>query len=236
MAAKKSAASSGKSNGAPRGSELVELAIAEIVAAGGALPSSLTIESPKKTTPVPLAEAQIAELTLADGSPLPESVARWLAFDSAWLPLSIDPKTKRLRSMKFSALLAERMPEAAEIFASIEDQLFPGDCYPLLTPTICNESAIIFMYGGAKNVKADAHGDLPVLGIDFQDEAMVGVFGAGFDVYLGRLLSVVPSISYALGEGPPGYEEASKSAFERLVGEQGMDSSYEYTLAFSCLA
>ena len=94
-----------KSKTARRGVELIEKAIAEITANGGKLPSNRTIESPKKTKPAPLDEAIVAQLALADGSPLPPSLRRWLAFDSKWLPLAIDEKKKRLRAMTFSELL-----------------------------------------------------------------------------------------------------------------------------------
>lgn len=235
MGAKKKSAAGSRTSDAVRGVALVEAAIANLTANGGKLPSARTIKRPKSTKPSPIDASLVDKLALADGAHLPPSLRRWLAFDSSWLGLMIDPDKARIRAMSFGELLALREPGLAKIFAPIEELLLPGDCYPVPTPTECHEQAILFLYAGADNVKRDAHGELPVLGIDFQDEAMIGVYGAGFDLYLGRLLDVVESPGYALGAGPAGYEAAGKKVFERLVGKTWMKSSYEHTLSLSNL-
>lgn len=214
---------------APRGAALVEKVIAK-VRDDGALPSSATIQHPKRTKPEPADAKALASLKLGD-APLPESLRTWLAFDAKWLPLDIT-KTQ-VRPQTFVELVAERLPELAEFIGASGEALLPGPCYPLLTPTECNESAILFVYDGPK--ARDADGEPPVLGLDIQDEPMIGVYGAGFDLYLARLCEVVPSPGYALGAGPEGYEASGKAAFARVVGKKWLKSAYDETIALSCI-
>ena len=214
----------------PRGVALVERVIAKL-REEGALPSASTIERPKRTEPKPL-DAQVrASLTLG-GAPLPPSLGAWLGFDGRWLPLEVTKA--QIRARTFTEMVRERLPELVDFVAPAEDALLSGRCYPLLTPSECNESAILFVYD-ADGVR-DAEGEPPVLGLDIQDEPMIGVYGAGFDLYLARLCDVVPSPGYALGAGPEGYEAAGKAAFARVVGKDMMKSAYEHTLALSCVA
>lgn len=212
-----------------RGAALVEKVIAKI-RKEGALPSAATIQHPKRTKPEPADAESLASLQLGE-APLPPSMRTWLAFDAKWLPLDI-AKTQ-VKPTTFVEMVAERLPELAEFIAGSGEMLLPGPCYPLLTPTECNESAILFVYDGPK--ARDADGEPPVLGLDIQDEPMIGVYGAGFDLYLARLCDVVPSPGYALGAGPEGYEAAGKAAFARVVGKKWMKSSYEDTIALSCI-
>lgn len=196
----------------------------------GALPSRATIQHPKRTKPEPADAKALASLKLGE-APLPASMRAWLAFDAKWLPLDI-AKT-HVRPKTFVELVAERLPEIVEYIEASGATLLPGPCYPLLTPTECNESAILFVYDGPK--ARDADGEPPVLGLDIQDEPMIGVYGAGFDLYLARLCDVVPSPGYAIGAGPRGYEEAGKAAFARVIGKKWMKSAYEDTIALSCI-
>ncbi|MBX3160396.1 MAG: hypothetical protein KF773_30810 [Deltaproteobacteria bacterium] len=216
-----------------RGVGLVDRAIAAIRAGGSVLPTALTIDGPAKTKPSPLAASALGKLTLADGRALPPSLARWLAFDGAWLPLRVDRGVGaarcRLEAKKFSALIAERAAYAFEHLAPLDRIMLPGDCYPLLVPSECHEETLVFLYAG----DADEHGELPVLAIDFQDEPTIGVYGAGFDLYLARLVGVVPSPGYALGAGPRGYERAGRATFERIVGPHALAFAHADTLALA---
>lgn len=210
-----------------RGAPLVERVIAKLE---GKLPSRSVIQHPKRTKPEAADPKELASLTLGD-APLPASMRTWLAFDARWLPLDI--AKKKIRPKTFGAIVGERLPQIAEFIEASGQKLLPGPCYELLTPTECNESAILFVYDGPK--ARDEAGEPPVLGLDIQDEPMIGVYGAGFDLYLARLCDVVPSPGYALGAGPKGYEADGKAAFERVVGKKWMKSSYEHTIALSCL-
>jgi hypothetical protein len=87
----------------------------------------------------------------------------------------------------------------------------------------------VFLYAG----DPDEHGELPVLAIDLQDEPVIGVYGAGFDLYLARLVGVVPSPGYALGAGPAGYEHAGRATFERVVGAEALAFAHQDKLALA---
>jgi hypothetical protein len=117
--------------------------------------------------------------------------------------------------------------------AAVEKTLLPGDCYPLVTPEECHEATILFLYANAKNVVANKAGNYPVLGLDFQDEPIIGVFAPTIEVYLGRVTGEIPDPGYTLGPGPEGHEKATEEVFKRLIGKRLLKSAYEGTLALA---
>lgn len=105
------------------------------------------------------------------------------------------------------------LPEVATFYAGVGESLLTADCYRLWVPTICPEQTVLCLYGAL----ADASGELPVIGLSFGDDGIVGVFGAGFDVYMARVMDVCPHVSDALGEGPAPYAAASRAALDGLL-------------------
>lgn len=197
-----------------RGRGLIAAVIAAIQEAGGDLPSNRMLDAtPKAPRPKPLAAERVSALRMADGSELPPSLQAWLEYDAAWQPLEIDPDTQRLKATSFVELMEQVLPEVATFYAGVGESLLTADCYRLWVPTICPEQTVLCLYGAL----ADASGELPVIGLSFGDDGIVGVFGAGFDVYMARVMDVCPHVSYALGEGPAPYAAASRAALDGLL-------------------
>lgn len=197
---------------APRGAALLASVITAIEAEGE-LPSNRMLDAKKAKAPKPLPASKIAALTLANGRPLPPSLAAWFAYDSAWQPFRIDDKTNRLVPSRFSDLLAALLPELAEPYAFLGEQIFPGDCYPVLVPSLCDEQTILFLYEPATG----ADGEPPVAGFSFTDDGIVALFAAGFDVYMARVMDVCERLPYAFGIGPENYADAQRAALDRWV-------------------
>lgn len=162
----------------------------------------------KKTAPLAVPAA------FSDGSPLPPTLREWLAFGDAHQPLS---GKSPFEAQTFSALLralfsgAEEVAEAYEPLASL---LFPGACIPLYVPQLCSDDTVLFLYPPL----ADAAGEAPVLGFDFTDDGIVGVFAPRFDQYLARVLDL-HRYSYAFGP-IPGIEPFVEALLAQLPAKQ----------------
>jgi hypothetical protein len=163
--------------------------------------------------PQPLEPALLASLTLGDGRPLPPSLAAWLAYDGAWQPFEIDVAGERLVPARFTDLLAAALPEIAPAFAAIGESVLPGDCYRLWLPSECDEGTVLFLYAPV----ADGDGEPAAIGFCLGDDGFIGVFGAGFDVYLARVMQLCEAVPYAFGPGPAAYADAAESALAAVL-------------------
>ncbi len=156
-----------------RGTGLVELAIA----------ADRERRDPKRP-PRGLPRAQIAQLSMPDGSEIPESLAAWLAYDT--LPIFEGSKTApRLKWRSFADMMAEEFDdETASTFADF-GKLLTGKC--LVLPNGADSRR--FMYAG----KPDAHGEYPIFIVDTDELPWVGLAYPGFDAYIadGRVANVV---------------------------------------------
>lgn len=200
-----------------RGPGLVEEVIAA-VAAAGRLPIGHLQDPPSTSEPAPLAPARLGAMVLPDGRALPPSLRRWLAFDAVLLGLQM--AGDRLAATSLTGLVRDAFgDEHAATVRGVEERLLPGDCIPLPTPTVCPDDCRVFLYAGGE---PDATGDRPVLGIDFSDSGVIGVFACGFDVYLARVAGLLTATA-ALGASPPGYEEDHATSEAVLGGRSILD-------------
>lgn len=128
----------------------------------------------ERRDPAPLAPGQLAALRLVDDRPIPQSLARWLAFDVLLLPEIIgDPSAPRLEPKSPQALVAAPFADA---FAATLAQRLPGALYPLTTGS---ESTWVLYVG-----EPDALGEYPVLELRCDDTLSVALVAPGFDVWL----------------------------------------------------
>lgn len=204
--------------GAPRGAELIAEVVAAIEALGAGLPSDRMLDARRKRgapnpKPKPMAPELLASLRLSSGRPLPQSLAAWLAYDGAWQPLDVDPVKKVLRPSTFKELLRRAMPTVAPSFEGLGDVLLPGGCHRVWIPSECSDSSVVFLYEPATG----DDGEPPVVGLDFSDSGIVGLFACGFDVYMARVMQVCEGLPYALGAGPAPYADASRAALQRII-------------------
>ncbi|APR85697.1 Hypothetical protein A7982_11046 [Minicystis rosea] len=135
--------------------------------------------------------------SFTDGSPLPPTLREWLAFGDESQPLA---GKAPFTPQRFSALLRvlfSRSEGVAEAFAPLEESLFPGPCIPLYVPELCSDLTTLFLYLPL----ADASGEAPVVGFDFTDDGIIGVFAPRFDHYLARVLGL-QRYRYAFGPIP----------------------------------
>lgn len=147
---------------AVRGVELVERVIHQLAASD--------VSDPRPLTP-----AQIAELTMPNGRPLPPSLARFLAFDGPYLRV-LEHDGTRLAFRSFLDMMREQFDDAtAEQYADLARAL-PGQC--LVVPG--GSDSRRFMYVG----EADEYGEYPVLVVDTDELPWVGLAYPGLDVYL----------------------------------------------------
>ncbi|MEZ4375885.1 MAG: hypothetical protein R3B07_34070 [Polyangiaceae bacterium] len=195
---------------ANRGKSLIQEVI-EAIEAEGELPSERMLDAPKPKAAKGLPASAISELRLSNGMELPPSLAAWLEYDARWLPLEIADGV--VHGTSFAELVTEVVPDVGEMFAMLGESLLTAECYRLWVPQMCPEMSAVFLYGA----HADNQGELPVLCFAYDDDGILGVFAAGFDVYLARVMGVCEDVSYAIGEGPPAYAKASKAALEALL-------------------
>ncbi|MCA9646171.1 MAG: hypothetical protein H6718_03895 [Polyangiaceae bacterium] len=195
---------------ANRGRALIEEVIAAIQAEGE-LPSDRMLDAPKPKAAKGLAASAISELRLSNGMALPPSLAAWLEYDARWLPLEIADGV--VQGASFAELVADAVPDVGEMFGVLGESLLTAECYRLWVPQMCPEMSAVFLYGA----HADAEGELPVLCFAYDDDGILGVFAAGFDVYLARVMGVCKDVSYAIGEGPPAYAKAANAALDGLL-------------------
>jgi hypothetical protein len=109
-----------------------------------------------------LSVAELAELSL-NGKPLPPSLRRWLAFNTAWAEFDFQP-TK----------LEQHMGPAFKVF----EKLLPGDFYSMRASQ--SDSTWWFLYAG----DADELGEYPIFLADIDDWYLVKIAYPGFDVFL----------------------------------------------------
>lgn len=160
----------------PRGAELVDLVIAHVRCGA----CTLAIPEPR---PVP--GELLDRLAFADGTPLPPSLRRWLAFDAAWLAAATGlmpaVDTARLPGAFLLDLVAQQWPEhdLAATFADLATAL-PARAVLLDR----DETAFRALYLGSP----DKHGEYPVLSIDIDDPPpIVSADHAGFDLWLAAM-------------------------------------------------
>ncbi|MEV8099343.1 hypothetical protein [Kitasatospora sp. NPDC085879] len=162
------------------GEALIERVIAKVREDGWA-----TADMPDLADePVPLPAEAIDRLRMPGGRPLPPSLRRWLAFDSA-LPVGLgwypEPSSPDLGG----GSLAETADELygfdtgttvwSEMFAEFE-ALLPGRCLPLVGG--CDSRRLLYIG------EPDSAGEYPVLVTDLDDMPYVAVMYPGLDVYL----------------------------------------------------
>lgn len=199
----------------PKGQIAMMKKVIERITADGKLPTGAMLDARKAKAPAPLPEATLSKLTFADGTAVPPSLREWLAFDAAWQPLAIDTKKKQIKPSSFAELLAwkfEDSPEVAAAFEPLQEILLPGPCYRVYTPSVCSDGSFLFLYPRL----ADEEGEAPVLGFDFTDDGLVGVFAPSFDVYMARALDLV-RFPTAFGAAPGAHGKAKKRALDALV-------------------
>jgi hypothetical protein len=156
-----------------RGSGLVELAIA----------ADRERRDPSHP-PKPLTRAQIAQLSMPDGSEIPHSLAAWLAYDT--LPIFEGSKTApRLKWRTFAEMMAQEFDDETAAQYADFGKLLTGKC--LVLPD--GSDSRRFMYAG----KPDAHGEYPIFIVDTDELPWVGLAYPGFDAYIadGRLANVI---------------------------------------------
>ena len=156
-----------------RGSGLVELAIA----------ADRERRDPSHA-PRPLTRAQIAQLSMPDGSEIPQSLAAWLAYDT--LPIFEGSKSApRLKWRSFVEMMAEEFDDETAAHYADFSKLLTGKC--LVLPD--GSDSRRFMYAG----KPDAHGEYPIFIVDTDELPWVGLAYPGFDAYIadGRLANVI---------------------------------------------
>lgn len=127
--------------------------------------------------PRPMERSRIDALRFPNGDELPPSLARWLAFDAAWLGW-LDEEGGLALGPSPIARVAERafgFTECARDFGVLEATL-PADAYLLPKGT----SARRILYTGA----VDDRGEMPVLVLDSDGPPFVCIEAPGFDVYL----------------------------------------------------
>lgn len=195
---------------ANRGRALIEEVIAAIEEEGE-LPSDRMLDAPKPKAAKGLPALAVSKLRLSNGMELPPSLAAWLEYDARWLPLEIADGV--VQGTPFAELVSDAVPDVGEVFAVLGESLLTAECYRLWVPQMCPEMSAVFLYGA----HADKQGELPVLCFAYDDDGILGVFAAGFDVYLARVMGVCEDVSYAIGDGPPAYAKASKAALDGLL-------------------
>lgn len=141
----------------------------------------------KKETskPRPVPPAALATLDLGPGKPLSPCLARWLAFDGAWVGL-LDPNHPAFVAMRPSEIAREHLdlpPELVTRFAAAVDAVLPGDCFYVGN----GSSGPCFLYAGVP----DADGEYPIFYIDGNPEP------------------VVTGVMDTIGDAARGYEHAS---------------------------
>ncbi len=156
-----------------RGVALVDHVIAETTRGA----TSLNISVPK-----PMPKAKLAKLTLEDGTPLPKTLKRWLAFDASWLGLSqllgTTIPTQRLHNAASNV-----WPLFGNYFKPISDKYLPDQC--LVLPG--GDMSRRMIYVG----QADERGEYPILYMDVDDNPAVGLQYPGFDVWLADTAGVL---------------------------------------------
>ena len=117
-------------------------------------------------------------LRLASGAALPESLATWLAFDTALAP---PHRAGQLVASPLAKLARALSPALADL--ELDFGRLPGDCYCL---QLGDEQAS-FLYG-----TPDADGELAVLVLDAHEREVVLV-APGFDVWLATRHELIAS-------------------------------------------
>lgn len=213
----------------PRGEDahgvaLVEAVIARIEKEGFKLLGGCGIRPPKKPQPVP--PEVLRDLCFPDGSPLPPSLRRWLAFDAAWLGWFEDPKAPMFRPLKLDAYVRSEFDMEPFGYSDMAKRMIAGDCYGLHYGSDSRR----FLYVG----KADSLGEYPVLLLDTDDVPYVGVEYPGFDVYLGVHAGLVRELGdeYGSMQHDPRYkaridEHASRNLWGRHSIEYGNDMTFD---------
>ena len=139
------------------------------------------VRKKKTSKPGPVATAALAQLDLGPGKPLSPCLARWLAFDGAWVGL--DPAHPSFVAMRPSEIAREHLdlpPELVTRFAAAVDALLPADCFYLGN----GSSGPCFLYAGVP----DADGEYPIFYIDADEAPVVFIAFPGFDYYLCDML------------------------------------------------
>lgn len=181
-----------------RGVALVDDVIARIVRQGGLVDGA---------TPRPLPPARIAALRLPDGRALPPSLARWLAFDAAWIGLFDRRLRARWRVGTLSTLVQRAFGSWGEAFAHEIDPHLPA---PGLLLPIGTESCRVLYLG-----EPDELGEYPVLYVDVDDVPAVGLLAPGFDGYLALAFGSWPTQG-TYGQVPKAYEPSMQWHAYRL--------------------
>jgi hypothetical protein len=211
------------SAGVERGAALVERVIE-----GLEQPPTERLPRTLPGPPRPLAPAALARLTLAGGKPLPPSLRRWLAYDTAFVQLFADPEKPELRPLGFRQLLRQEFGGfGGDAGWEVFDELLPGTCY--LLPG--GSDARRFLYVG----EADGQGEYPVMCVDTHDIPFVCVYSPGFDVWLAEMFRKLPGFNRKtytdLFDHPPlaaAMIEQARRNFGgyRALDENGSDTSH----------
>ncbi len=123
----------------------------------------------------PVSAALAKKLVFEGGAPVPDSVRRWLAFDSGMLGWRIDRKTGKVATKLIGALLGSAFPDTRDGDWSDFEVLLPAR--GIRVPG--GEMHCEILYLG--NL---VDGEYPVLAIDNDGAPMVTIYSPGFDVWL----------------------------------------------------
>ncbi len=148
-------------------------------------------DEPMPADPVPLPPELIDALRLPGGRPLPPSLRRWLAYDSAWLSALgwyPDPAAPALdgRALSDTTDLLYGFDGAEAVWSQMFTEfetLLPGRCFPLAGGSDSRR----LLYVG----EPDSLGEYPVLVTDIDDLPYVAVMYPGLDVYLAHQAGVL---------------------------------------------
>jgi hypothetical protein len=137
--------------------------------------------------PEPLPAAALTALAFRDGSPLPPSLRRWLAFDASWLEIHTNTwggtSDPRFETMPVSDAVDDYIGHGAHW-----GQWFPRDVQAL--PLDCGSETMRLLWLR----DPDEHGEYPVVCADVDDTPVLYLFHLGFDTWLAQRAGLIEDV------------------------------------------